>query len=112
MQAASDIFLGHYVGDTGRHFYVRQLRDVKVKPPVEIFDPKHMLGFARNCGWALARAHAKSGDPAIIAGYIGKGSVFPNAIAQFADAYMKQNLADHARMGEAIKAGTIEAHAE
>jgi uncharacterized protein (DUF2252 family) len=112
MQAASDIFLGHYVGDTGRHFYVRQLRDVKVKPLVEIFDPRHMLGFARNCGWALARAHAKSGDPAIIAGYIGKGSVFPNAIAQFADAYMKQNLADHARMGEAIKAGTIEAHAE
>jgi hypothetical protein len=71
-----------------------------------------MLGFARNCGWALALAHAKSGDPAIIAGYIGKGSAFANAIARFADAYMNQNLADYARMGEAIKAGTIKVLAD
>lgn len=109
MQAASDIFLGHYVSSVGRHFYVRQLQDVKVKPMVEIFSPSNMLGFARNCGWALARAHARSGDPAIIAGYIGKGSVFSKAIARFADSYLDQNLADHARLIEAIREGIIDA---
>ena len=72
MQAASDVFLGHMVGVRGRHFYVRQLRDVKVRPMVEIFTPANMRGFARNCAWALARAHARSGDPAIISGYIGE----------------------------------------
>ncbi len=112
MQAATDIFLGHYVNASGKHFYARQLRDVKVKPMVEIFDTKNMLGFARNCGWALARAHARSGDAAIISGYIGKGSVFPNAIAQFADSYMKQNLLDHRRMSEAIKEGRLDAYTE
>lgn len=112
MQAASDLFLGHYVGHAGRHFYVRQLRDVKVKPMVEIFKPENMLGFARNCGWALARAHARSGDPAIIAGYIGKSDVFAEAIAEFADKYLEQNLADHAKLVEAIREGEIEAFTE
>ncbi len=109
MQAASDIFLGHYVSSTGKHFYVRQLRDVKVKPMVEIFTPNNMLGFARNCGWALARAHARSGDPAVIAGYIGKGKVFPEAIGNFADKYLEQNLSDHGKLIEAIREGLIEA---
>lgn len=109
MQAATDVFLGHYVGDTGKHFYVRQLRDVKVKPMIEIFSPQNMLGFARNCGWALARAHARSGDPAVIAGYIGKGNVLPEAIARYADAYRQQNVADHGRLLQAIKEGRIDA---
>ncbi|MFA6212362.1 MAG: DUF2252 domain-containing protein [Candidatus Obscuribacterales bacterium] len=109
MQAATDVFLGHYVGASGKHFYVRQLRDVKVKPMIEIFNHNNMLGFARNCGWALARAHARSGDPAVIAGYIGKGNVLPKAIAQFADAYREQNLLDHGKLLQAIKEGRIEA---
>ena len=112
MQAASDMFLGHYVGESGKHFYVRQLRDVKVKPLVEIFNPGNMLGFARNCGWALARAHARSGDPAIISGYIGKGKVFPEAIARFAEIYADQNQADHKKLVEAIREGLIEAYTE
>ena len=112
MQAASDFFLGHYVGQKDKHYYVRQLRDVKVKPMVEIFKPENMLGFARNCGWALARAHARSGDPAIIAGYIGKSDVFAEAIAEFADRYLEQNLADHAKLVEAIREGEIEAFTE
>jgi uncharacterized protein (DUF2252 family) len=117
MQAASDLFLGHYIGEseTGvpdRHYYVRQLRDVKVKPMVEIFSPNNMLGFARNCGWALARAHSRSGDPAIIAGYIGKGDALPQAIAQFADAYLDQNTADHKALATAIRDGVVEAFTE
>jgi len=108
MQAASDFFLGHFVEESGRHYYVRQLRDVKVKPLVEVFNPDHMRGYARNCAWALARAHARSGDPAIIAGYIGKGSAFAEAISQFAAAYAEQNRQDFERFREAVRDGDIE----
>ena len=109
MQAASDVFLGHMVGVRKRHFHVRQLRDVKVRPMVEVFTPGNMRGYARNCGWALARAHARSGDPAIVAGYIGGGSVQAEAIADFSVAYAEQNGRDHARLAEAIRDGTVEA---
>ena len=112
MQAASDFFLGHYVREDGKHFYVRQLRDVKVKPLVEIYSPQNMYGFARNCGWALARAHARSGDPCIIAGYIGKGKTFANAIGQFANTYLDQNESDHKKLISAIRRGTIDATTE
>ncbi|MDQ5964832.1 MAG: hypothetical protein QG625_987 [Cyanobacteriota bacterium erpe_2018_sw_39hr_WHONDRS-SW48-000098_B_bin.30] len=112
MQAASDLFLGHYVGDSDKHHYVRQLRDVKVKPLVEIFNPGNMLGFARNCGWALARAHARSGDAAIIAGYIGKGDTLPDAIAQYAESYADQNESDYKKLVEAIREGRIEVYTE
>lgn len=112
MQAASDIFLGHYINLEGKQCYVRQLRDVKVKPLVEIFNAANMLGFARNCGWALAKAHARSGDPAVIAGYIGKGSVFADAVAAFAEAYADQNEKDHALLINAIRDGRIDAYTE
>ncbi len=112
MQAASDVFLGHMVGVRRRHFYVRQLRDVKVRPMVELFTPANMSRYARNCGWALARDHARSGDPAILAGYIGGGRVFAGAIADFAVAYADQNEHDHAAMVEAVREGRLEAHFE
>ena len=112
MQAASDVFLGHMVGVQGRHMYVRQLRDVKVKPLVEIYNAQNMLGFARSTGWALARAHARSGDPAVIAGYIGKGDVFADAIAEFALAYADCNERDHAALLAAVRAGRIDAETE
>ena len=112
MQAASDVFLGHTVGTDGKHFYVRQLRDVKVKPMVEIFTPTNMLGFARNTGWALARAHARSGDAALMAGYIGKGDTFARAVAAFAMDYAEQNQRDHAALLAAVRAGRIEATME
>jgi hypothetical protein len=108
MQAATDVFLGHLTGVQGRQAYVRQLRDVKVKPEVEIYSPKNMLDFAKHCGWALARAHARSGDAAIMAGYIGKGKTFPNAIAQFAEAYARQNENDHAMLIEAVRDSKVE----
>ncbi|HEY9685070.1 MAG TPA: DUF2252 domain-containing protein [Oculatellaceae cyanobacterium] len=103
MQAASDMFLGHAVGKLGRHIYIRQLRDVKIKPMIEIFAPENMVGFAQACGWALARAHARSGDAAVIAGYIGKNAVFARAIAQFATRYADQNELDHAALIEAVR---------
>ena len=112
MQAASDIFLGHFVNRAGRQFYVRQLRDVKVKPLVDMFSPQAMIGFAQECGWALAHAHARSGDPAIIAGYIGKGNTFPKAIGRFAHAYAGQIDADHLRLTEAVDNGVIQAYSE
>ena len=109
MQASSDVFLGHLVSVKGIEFYVRQLRDVKVKPLVEIFTPQNMLGFARNTGWALARAHARSGDAAVISGYIGKGDTLGGAIADFSVAYAEQNQHDHAALIAAVRAGRVDA---
>ena len=109
MQAAIDVFLGHMVGGRRRHSHVRQRRDVKVRPMVEVFTPATVRGYARNCGWALARADARSGDPAIVAGHIGGGSVLAEAIADISVAYAEQDGRDHARLVEAIRDGTVEA---
>ena len=68
MQSASDLFLGWTEGKLGRHFYVRQLKDMKLAPLVELFSPGIMTQYAEACGWALARAHARSGAPAQISG--------------------------------------------
>jgi uncharacterized protein (DUF2252 family) len=112
MQSSSDIFLGHLVSARGIHLYVRQLRDVKIKPQVELFGPRHMLNYARVTGWALARAHARSGDPALLAGYIGGGKVLAEAIGRFAQAYADQNERDHAALLEALRDGRLEADFE
>ncbi len=93
MQSASDIFLGWCKGKTGRHFYVRQLRDVKLKPKVEVFNSSYMIQFGEWCGWTLARAHARSGEPAMIGGYLGKGDTFDKAIAAFLDRLCRPNRA-------------------
>jgi uncharacterized protein (DUF2252 family) len=112
MQSASDIFLGHTIADSGRHCYIRQLRDVKIKPMVEIFNAANMLDYAENCALALASAHARSGDAAIIAGYIGKGQKFAQAIYEFSSKYAQQNELDFAALTEAVKAGTVKAQFE
>ena len=109
MQSASDIFLGWTRGKDGRHFYVRQLRDAKIKFPVEKFGGTKMMRFAEWCGAALARAHARSGDPAVISGYLGKSDVFDRAIAKFAVAYADQCERDHAAMTKAVREGRLEA---
>ncbi|HEY6307901.1 MAG TPA: DUF2252 domain-containing protein [Candidatus Angelobacter sp.] len=87
MQAASDLFLGWTHGQAGRHFYIRQLRDMKIKPLVELFSPSNLFDYAMLCGWTLARAHARSGDPAMMAGYMGKSDVFDKAVAHFSGLY-------------------------
>jgi uncharacterized protein (DUF2252 family) len=112
MQAASDIFLGWTHGDAGRHFYIRQLRDMKIKPLVEVFKPVTLIDYAMLCGWTLARAHARSSDPAMMAGYMGKSDVFDKAIATFSKAYADQAEQDYAAFKNAIRKGQIEVHAE
>ncbi len=112
MQAASDLFLGWTKGHSGRHFYVRQLRDVKVKPMVEIFDPATMNSYADSCGWVLARAHARSGDPKRISQYLGNSNRIDESIADFAEAYARQNETDHAALAKAVRDGRIAAEVE
>ncbi len=113
MQSASDIFLGWTRGAKkfGRHFYLRQLRDIKVKPLVDIYNPLTMEDYGAACGHALARAHARSGDPALIAGYLGKGDGFDQAVADFSVAYADQTERDFAAFTTALRAGKLEAAA-
>ena len=108
MQAASDILLGWTAGlEPYRHFYIRQLRDMKIAMPIATADHADLEYFAEACGWALARAHARSGDPALIAGYLGAAETFDDAIVQFAAAYADQTELDYAALIKAIKARKI-----
>jgi hypothetical protein len=109
MQAASDMFLGWYTGREGRHLYVRQLADAKIKPVIEIMKVQNVLAYAGLCGWALARAHARSGDAVVLSGYLGSSSAFEDAIADFSVAYADQNERDHAALVSAVRAGRVEA---
>ncbi len=110
MQAASDVFLGWTKEKGGRHFYVRQLRDAKMKFDVERFKPSKMIQFARWCGATLARAHARSGEPSIISGYLGKKSdAFDRAIGDFALAYADQTERDFEVLRKAVKSGRLKA---
>jgi uncharacterized protein (DUF2252 family) len=112
MQADNDPFLGWTTGPSGRHYYVRQLRDPKVKPLVEDIDAGTLELYGAFCGWALALAHARSGDAALIAGYLGNGSAFDKAMGTFAEQYAGQNERDHAALCKAIADGRIEARDE
>jgi uncharacterized protein (DUF2252 family) len=112
MQSASDMFLGWTEGREGRHFYVRQLHDMKIKLLVELFTLKVMVQYAEYCGWALARAHARAGQPSLIAGYLGKGNEFDEALADFATAYAHQNELDYKALVRAVRQGRIEVYTE
>jgi len=107
MQSASDIFLGWSEGRGGRQFYVRQLRDAKIKPLVETFDADYMAAFAQFCGHSLARSHARSGDAAVISGYLGESDTFDKAIADFSAAYADQTERDHAALKKAARNGRL-----
>jgi hypothetical protein len=108
MQPSSDMFLGWSRGPS-RDFFVRQLRDMKLGPMVEIFGQAEMDFFATWCGKALALAHARSGNSAMISGYLGKSDVMDRALAAFARAYADQNEKDHAALSRAVRKGTVEA---
>jgi len=111
MQAASDIFLGWTKGvDVSRHYYWRQLRDMKGSVEVETMAPAGLGFYAGICGWTLARAHARSGDPIAIAAYLGRGDRFDRSITDFAQRYADQNELDHEAFVEAIRSGRLEAH--
>jgi uncharacterized protein (DUF2252 family) len=109
MQAASDIFLGWFRGTEGRDFYWRQLKDMKGSAKVETMTPDELVLYAGLCGWALARAHARSGDRVQIAAYLGKSDRFDRAVADFAVAYADQNERDHAALRAAVKSGRLPA---
>ena len=108
IQSASDIFLGWTQGNLGRHFYIRQLRDMKLGALVELFTPSLMADYAAACAWTLARAHARSGEPAAISGYLGKGDIFDKAIAKFATAYADQGERDHEVLRKAVQSGRVD----
>lgn len=108
-QSASDIFLGWTEFDNGKHFYVRQLRDTKVKPEPELWDGPQLLEIAEVMGFVLARAHARTGDAAIIRGYLGSHDTFDQAIADFSLSYSDQTERDHAALVKAVDSGRLKA---
>ena len=109
MQAASDIYLGSTRGGDARHYYWRQLWDMKESAPIETMTPLALTMYAQLCGWTLARAHARSGDPVAIAAYLGTGTVFDRAVTDFADRYADQNERDYQEFTAAIKSGRLTA---
>ena len=108
MQSASDLFLGWTEGRLGRQCYIRQLRDMKVKILVELFGLTDMLQYAELCGFTLARAHARSGEPALISGYLGQRDSFDKAVSAFSIAYADQSEKDHAVLMRAVRRGDLE----
>ena len=111
MQAASDIFLGWSKAKTPtiHHFYWRQLRDMKGSAEVETMKPIALGVYADICGWTLARAHARSGDPTAIAAYLGEDDQFDRSIAAFSERYADQNERDYQAFVEAIRSGRLQA---
>jgi uncharacterized protein (DUF2252 family) len=110
MQAASDIYLGWTKGvEANRFLYWRQLRDMKGSVEVELMKPIGLNFYARTCGWTLARAHSRSGDPIAIAAYLGKSDGFDRSITDFSERYADQNEQDFQAFAEAIRSGRLEA---
>jgi uncharacterized protein (DUF2252 family) len=113
MQAASDLMLGWVrvdgIDGVQRDFYVRQLWDMKGSAIVETMGPEMMTAYAQLCGWTLAKAHARSGDPVAIAGYLGSGTTFERALAAFAETYADQNERDFAAFRDAVDSGRLSA---
>ena len=113
MQSASDMFLGwSHSEHSGHDFYFRQLRDMKSSMELEEMTDTDLINYAEFCGWALARAHAKSGDAAMIGGYLGKSDAFDDAICEFGMSYADQTEQDYAELVAAEKAGRIVAQSD
>jgi len=109
LQAAGDVFLGWMSGPQGRAYYWRQLRDTKAAADVAGMNPDDLAAYARLCGTALARAHARTGDRIAIAGYLGRADTFERAVADFALSYADQTAHDHTTLGTAVAAGVVTA---
>ena len=111
MQGASDIFLG-WARTKEHDYYLRQFRDMKVSAEIETFRSGTLVSYATMCGWALARAHAKAGDAAMIAGYLGSTDQFDSSLAQYAEAYADQAERDYGNFRAAIRSGRISTDVE
>jgi len=112
MQSASDMFLGWFHAENGWDGYVRQLRDTKISPIIEDWNLKFLKAYGEMCAWALARAHARSGDAAQITGYMGSNSTFDDAVCEFAVEYADQNQRDYRAFIKAIREGRLSVHME
>jgi uncharacterized protein (DUF2252 family) len=109
-QSASDIFLGWTEGaESGREYYVRQMWDAKGQGDLGRMDVNSLSYYGALCGWALARAHARTGDPSAISGYLGRSTRFDRAIVEFSEAYVATNERDYRRFLDAIDSGQLEA---
>jgi uncharacterized protein (DUF2252 family) len=113
-QAASDPFLGWTRGipadrQAPRDYYVRQLRDMKGSMDVPVMDEEQLVYYGRLCGWALARAHARTGRATLISGYLGSAETFDHAVAEFAVAYAAQNERDYQLLVNAVASGRVHA---
>lgn len=106
LQSATDMFVG-WGSFQGRDYYVRQFRDMKIILDIDLL-AACLVEFAAACGETLARAHARSGDAVAISAYLGKNAQFATALRDFARLYADQNERDHAQLGQAIAAGTVE----
>jgi uncharacterized protein (DUF2252 family) len=110
MQAASDIFLGWTMDrEADRHYYWRQLRDMKASADVETMSPAELGGYAKICAWSLARGHARSGDPIAIAEYLGSSEKFDRSITEFSERYADQNERDYEAFVDAVRSGRLQA---
>ncbi|KAF0814146.1 hypothetical protein IGB42_01043 [Andreprevotia sp. IGB-42] len=113
MQAASDIFLGWTTGPSGRHFYGRQLRDMKLSAEIELYTPELLKGYAKLCGWVLARAHARAGGRAAeISGYLGTNDSFAEAIVKYSASYADQVERDYDHFAQACRSGKVAARTD
>jgi hypothetical protein len=108
MQPASDIFLGWSKGPR-RHFFVRQLRDIKISARVETFGRSEMELYATWCARALALSHSRAGSSSMLSGYMGRSDTLDQAIAAFSMAYADQNEKDHAALARAVRKGKVKA---
>jgi hypothetical protein len=109
-QGATDIFLGwceHEV--SGRTYYVRQLWDRKGRSDLTLMNARNLTYHGALCGWALARAHARSGDPIAISAYLGRKDTFDRAVLAYAKAYVHTTEQDHARLVDAVRDGRVQA---
>jgi hypothetical protein len=101
MQAASDVFLGWTQDEaSGRHFYVRQLKNRRLGSISELVEESSLVNYARLCGRTLARAHGRSADPAVLAGYMGKSDAFDDALASFAMSYAVRTQRDYDQLAK------------
>jgi len=107
LQSSSDIFLGWGTMAGGQHYYLRQLRDMKKGPEIETYWAARLIDTAELCGWALAQSHARSGDAALISGYLGKSEAFDLALAAFSRIYADQSEQDHQVMRAAVRSGKL-----
>ena len=110
MQAFPDVLLGWTTApESGRHYYVRQLQDMKGSFSVEAMRGRELAAYGSLCGWTLARSHARSGDAPAIAGYLGRSPAFDVAVEAFACAYADQNERDYRTFIDAVATGRLEA---